>query len=98
MIFDELEKIKFSDLFDGVYLGGLLTGFELIICLVAYLIQFLLFGTYSLESIYVVMLFLTNISFFIVLKHNKLFRFSVWAEINKSSKKRIKCEGETQHK
>lgn len=77
-----VEKLTFPTMFDGLYLGAVLTGVELIIVLFSWLINFFLCWCFvGLESYLIALLFVSNICFVIFLKHNNIFSYSVWKEI-----------------
>lgn len=90
MKFEAIEKLKFADLFDGLYIGTMLTGVEIIICLIAWLFQYFILGTQTMEHAYIAMIFMSNIFFITVFKHKKILRFSVWEEIKRDTAKAIK--------
>lgn len=89
----ELENLKFSDLFDGLYLGACLTGGEIIIALLAFVVIYFVLGTDRFENILVAMLFLTNIVLVTYLKHKKAFEASVWKEIIEPKKEKGALNG-----
>lgn len=88
----KIDYLKFPDIFDGIYLGAILTGLELIIVLICAVVYFLIFWQDVFANYLIAILFLTNISFFIFLKHIKAFKFSVWKEVNKPMKKKLRGE------
>lgn len=83
----KIDYLKFPDIFDGIYLGAILTGVELIAVIILVVAYFLIFGQDAFESYLIATLFVTNISFFIFLKHIKAFKYSVWKEVTKPMKK-----------
>lgn len=83
----KIEDLKFPDIFDGIYLGACATGLELIVVLICSLIYFFVFVQDVFASYLIAVLFLTNISFVIFLKHIKAFQYSVWKEVTSENKK-----------
>ena len=88
----KIDYLKFPDIFDGIYLGAVLTGIELIIVLICSVAYFLIFWQDAFTSYLIATLFVTNISFVIFLKHINAFKYSVWKEVNKPMKRKTRGE------
>jgi len=76
-----IDDLKFPDLFDGIYLGAILTGFQLIIVLFFSFIYFFVFMVDAFASYLIACLFVSNIFIMVFLKHVKILKLSVWKEI-----------------
>ena len=85
-----IEELSFPDLFDGLYIGAIISSLEMILIIFIWAFNYFVMHTDNLEGTIMAMLFITNILIFVFLKHNNLFKPSIWKEINKTSKRKCK--------